>query len=141
MDLRELAKRIDAMLRKAGADFEQLSEMEDHGCIWGYELDEDTSGFISCEDNASGIDIPTVSITVSLGRIDELRRGDLLDLLEVNGDLLGAGLTVTLPMGEDRGRVLLLQTKMRADAFDPQKFDDYIDVLMDLMELYFVSDE
>lgn len=100
MDLIQFSKDIENVLRKAASEIDQISPASEDGALWGFELEDDASGFLSLESNEGTFDVPTVTISLSSGAIEEITKDDLLDLLTINGDLLGASLTITPPLGE-----------------------------------------
>lgn len=102
MDLIRFSRDVENVLRKVATEFDQLSQPTEDGALWGFELEDDASGFVSLESNQGTLDVPTVTISLSLGAIEEVSREDLMDLLTINGDLLGASLTITLPWVRNR---------------------------------------
>lgn len=140
MDMNHLCLKIEAALAETGTEFERLDEPSSEGGAWGYEINEDFSGFITCENNTDDLSIPTISVSLSLGPVTELNREDLLDLLDINGDLLGAGLTITPPLAEEGDRFLLLQRRIPADKFEPNQIKDTITHLVHLTELFFTEE-
>lgn len=140
MDLVQFATEIENVLRKAASEIDLISPVSEDGALWGFELEDDASGFVSLELNQGTFDVPTVTISLSLGAIEEISKDDLLDLLTINGDLLGASLTITPPLGEAQEEFLMLQTKFMATEFSEDMFAKSITSLMTQMSIFFESE-
>ena len=140
MDLIQFSKEIENVLRKAASEIDQISPASEDGALWGFELEDDASGFLSLESNEGTFDVPTVTISLSLGAIEEITKDDLLDLLTINGDLLGASLTITPPLGEAQEEFLMLQTKFLATDFSEEMFAKSITSLMTQMSIFFEAE-
>jgi hypothetical protein len=140
MDLIQFSKDIENVLRKAASEIDQISPASEDGALWGFELEDDASGFLSLESNEGTFDVPTVTISLSLGAIEEITKDDLLDLLTINGDLLGASLTITPPLGEAQEEFLMLQTKFLATEFSEEMFAKSITSLMTQMSIFFEAE-
>ena len=137
MDLIKFAAEMEQVLRKVASEFEPVSEPSEDGALWGFELDDEASGFLSLESNEGTLDVPTVTVSLSLGSIEEVSREDLMDLLTINGDLLGASLTITPPLGEEQEEFLMLQTKFVASEFSEEMFTKSMTSLMTQMSIFF----
>ncbi|MFP4070503.1 MAG: hypothetical protein ACLFTB_00495 [Desulfovibrionales bacterium] len=137
MDLTTLAQAIDKMLQESANEAELLSEITSDGAVWGFEMEEDVSGFISCETNAGTGDVATVSISLSLGSTQGLDRDDLLELLLINGEMLDAHITVTPPFEDSPEQFLLMQRKLPAERFDPREFNDNLELVKKTADLFF----
>ena len=140
MDLIKFAKDMEVVLRKVATEFEMVSPAAEDGALWGFELDEEASGFLSLESNQGTLDVPTVTVSLSLGSIEEVTKEDLMDLLTINGDLLGASLTITPPLGEEQEEFLMLQTKFVATEFSEDTFNKSITSLMTQMSIFFEAE-
>jgi hypothetical protein len=140
MDLVTLAREIEEELGKSAGLSERLTDIGPDGAVFGFELSEEVSGFVSCESNQDGIGSPTVSISLSLGSVQELNRRDLLDLLLINGDMLNATITVTPEFDDSEDQFLLLQRKIRAEEFDPASFADHVESLRKMADLFFAEE-
>lgn len=140
MDLIKFAKDMEVVLRKVATEFEMVSPAADDGALWGFELGEEASGFLSLESNQGTLDVPTVTVSLSLGSIEEVTKEDLMDLLTINGDLLGASLTITPPLGEEQEEFLMLQTKFVATEFSEDTFNKSITSLMTQMSIFFEAE-
>ena len=140
MDMIKFAKDMEAVLRKVATEFEPISEPAEDGALWGFELGEDASGFLSLESNQGTLDVPTVTVSLSLGSIEEVTKEDLMDLLTINGDLLGASLTITPPLGEEQEEFLMLQTKFVATEFTEDMFNKSVTSLMTQMSIFFETE-
>lgn len=140
MDLIQFSKEIEDVLRKAASEVDLISPPSEDGALWGFELEDDASGFVSLESNQGTFDVPTVTISLSLGAIEEIGKDDLIDLLTINGDLLGASLTITPPLGEAQEEFLMLQTKFVASEFSEDMFTKSITSLMTQMSIFFEAE-
>jgi hypothetical protein len=140
MDLIKFAKDMEVVLRKVATEFEMVSPAAEDGALWGFELGEEASGFLSLESNQGTLDVPTVTVSLSLGSIEEVTKEDLMDLLTINGDLLGASLTITPPLGEEQEEFLMLQTKFVATEFSEDMFNKSITSLMTQMSIFFEAE-
>ncbi|PKN43482.1 MAG: hypothetical protein CVU60_00195 [Deltaproteobacteria bacterium HGW-Deltaproteobacteria-18] len=140
MDLIKFAKEMETVLKTAATESELVSPASEDGAIWGFELGEDASGFLSLESNEGTLDVPTVTVSLSLGSIEEISKEDLMDLLIINGDLLGASLTITPPLGEEQEEFLMLQTKFVASDFSEDMFNKSVTSLMTQMSIFFEAE-
>jgi hypothetical protein len=140
MDLIQFAPEIEKVLRKVASEIDLISPVSEDGALWGFELEDDASGFVSLESNQGTLDVPTVTISLSLGAIEEISKDDLIDLLTINGDLLGASLTITPPLGEEQEEFLMLQTKFVATEFSEDMFTKSITSLMTQMSIFFEAE-
>jgi hypothetical protein len=140
MDLMKFANDIESVLKKVASESEPVSPATEDGAIWGFELGEDASGFVSLESNQGTLDVPTVTVSLSLGSIEDVSKEDLMDLLIINGDLLGASLTITPPLGEEQEEFLMLQTKFVATDFSEDMFNKSVTSLMTQMSIFFEAE-
>jgi hypothetical protein len=140
MNLVQFANEMEGVLRKVASEWEPVSAATEDGALWGFELGEDASGFLSLESNQGTLDVPTVTVSLSLGSIEEVSKEDLMDLLIINGDLLGASLTITPPLGEEQEEFLMLQTKFVATDFSEDMFTKSITSLMTQMSIFFEAE-
>ncbi|AMD93737.1 hypothetical protein AXF15_11940 [Desulfomicrobium orale DSM 12838] len=140
MDLVAFAQKMEAVLKKAASEYEPISPAAEDGALWGFELGEEGSGFLSLEPNQGTFDLPTVTVSLSLGPIEDAGREDLLDLLTLNGDLLGASLTVTPPLGDEQEEFLMLQTKFPAEEFSEDMFNKSVTSLMTQISIFFEAE-
>jgi len=140
MDLIKFAEEMETVLKAAATESELVSPASEDGAIWGFELVEDASGFLSLESNQGTLDVPTVTVSLSLGSIEEVSKEDLMDLLIINGDLLGASLTITPPLGEEQEEFLMLQTKFVASDFSEDMFNKSVTSLMTQMSIFFEAE-
>ncbi len=140
MDLIKFATDMEVVLRKVATESELVSPAAEDGAMWGFELGEEASGFLSLESNQGTLDVPTVTVSLSLGSIEEVTKEDLMDLLTINGDLLGASLTITPPLGEEQEEFLMLQTKFVATEFSEDMFNKSITSLMTQMSIFFEAE-
>ena len=140
MDLIQFAPEIEKVLRKVASEIDLISPVSEDGALWGFELEDVACGFVSLESNQGTLDVPTVTISLSLGAIEEISKDDLIDLLTINGDLLGASLTITPPLGEEQEEFLMLQTKFVATEFSEDMFTKSITSLMTQMSIFFEAE-
>ena len=71
MDLVAFAQKMEAVLKKAASEYEPISPAAEDGALWGFELGEEGSGFLSLEPNQGTFDLPTVTVSLSLGPIED----------------------------------------------------------------------
>ena len=140
MDMMKFDKNIEVVLKKVATESEPVSPATEDGGIWGFELGEDASGVLSLESNQGTLDVPTVTVSLSLGSIEEVSKEDLMDLLIINGDLLGASLTITPPLAEEQEEFLMLQTKFVATDFSEDMFNKSVTSLMTQMSIFFEAE-
>lgn len=140
MDLMAFAKDMEGVLRKVASEWEPVSEASEDGALWGFELGDEASGFLALDSNTGTLDVPTVTVSLSLGAIEDVTKEDLMDLLTINGDLLGASLTITPPLGEEQEEFLMLQTKFLATEFSADMFNKSITSLMTQMSIFFEAE-
>jgi hypothetical protein len=137
MDLIVFAKKIESVLKKTTSEFEPISSATEDGALWGFEMDEEGSGFLALDANRGTFDLPTVTVSLSLGALEDATEEDLLDLLALNGDLLGASLALTPPLGDAEEEFLMLQTKFPAVDFSEEIFTNSVMSLMAQMVMFF----
>lgn len=140
MNVIELAKEMEAVLRKVAVEWEPMAPPSEDGAMWGFELEDEISGFLSLDSNEGTLDVPTVAVSLSLGAIEEISSDDLKDLLAINGDLLGAVLTITPPLGAEEEEFLMLQTKFMAAEFSEDMLTKSLTSLMTQMSIFFESE-
>ena len=51
MDLVAFAQKMEAVLKKAASEYEPIFPAAEDGALWGFELGEEGSGFLSLEPN------------------------------------------------------------------------------------------
>jgi hypothetical protein len=136
MDTKQLIARTEDVLSRVSEEYERLTDATEDGVVWGLELDEDTTGFISMETNEV-LDRLMVSVSLSLGSTQDLSREDLLSVLLVNRDLPGACLTVTPPFEDSPEQFLLLNKMLAAGDFEPDMIPEYFNHLRDLVDRFF----
>lgn len=137
MDLLAYAHRIETVLRATAVEMETIYEPDQEYAMWGFELEDETSGFLMLIDKTSTFDEPLVTLSFTLGPVDEASEDDLKDLLSVNSELYDASLTITPPMGEDDDEFLLLQTKFPAAEFSAERFALALSSLSKQFALFF----
>lgn len=132
MDLIKYAQSMGSVLKRHCDSIALLGEMKEDSVMWCFSMPvvindtgEDTlCGMISCETNEEDIGIPTVSISISLGKITGFSREKLLHLLTINSDFYGARLFVApFPDGSE---VLWLGHRVSVEDFNPEKFGEYV---------------
>ncbi len=135
MDFVQLGQQIEAMFKTEEVEAELLGELNEDGGIWGFNIDEDISGFLRCHYAEIGPREPIVCISLSLGALGDYERDDLLGLLEMNGMLYSMQLTVMPELADQE--IVLLQRGMPAKQFQPADFPRHIQELVDVMDEYF----
>lgn len=141
MDMLKLAQKLETVLRKTVGEWEPVSPPSEDGAVWGFELDDDANGFLSLDSNEGTFDVPTITVALSLGVLEDVSIDDLKELLAINGDLLGASLTLTPPLGDGQEEFLMLQTKFPAAEFSEKIFKDSLDMLVAQLSIFFDSDD
>ncbi|MFW6324276.1 MAG: hypothetical protein ACOC0U_04355 [Desulfovibrionales bacterium] len=136
MHSNQLIKAIEESLTRYAEDFERLSDQTEDEALWGVEVNESASGFISLEKN-DFLDDYVLTFSLSLGSVEDLSREDLLELLLLNRDLPGSCLTVTPPFSDSPEQFLLLYKMAPARDFQPDTIPRQLDHLQDLMESFF----
>lgn len=137
MDFSILAQKVEEALGQQTLEFEVLVPVMDDGAMWGFMLANELSGFVTLEANLDTYNLPTLSIALSLGALEEVGREDLLDLLDLNGQLLGVSLTMTPALGEEQTEFLLLQTKFLAMEFTPENLANSLLHLETQLSIFF----
>ena len=140
MDLTKMSGEMETVLRKIASESDLITPLSEDGALWGFELADEASGFLSLEANTGTFDVPTVTVSLSLGAIEDISKEDLLDLLAINGDLLGASLTITPPLGDGQEEFLMLQTKFVASEFSEEAFNKSLTSLMTQMSIFFEAE-
>lgn len=140
MDLNALAKEMERVLRTVAVEYDLAAPVSEDGALWGFELEEDASGFLSLESNQGTYDVPTVTVSLSLGPLEDVSVEELKELLIINGDLLGASLTITPPLGTEQEEFLLLQTRFVATEFSEEMLNKSLSSLMTQMSLFFEAE-
>ncbi len=135
MDFVQLGQQIEAMFKAEEVEFELLDELNEDGGVWGFNIDEDVSGFLRCHYAEIGPREPIVCISLSLGALGDYEREDLLGLLEMNGMLYSMQLTVMPEL--DEHDIVLLQRSLPAEQFQVADFPRHIQDLVDVMDEYF----
>lgn len=140
MDLFKMAQEVVAVVQEECSDFEELVPASEDSAVWGFIIDEDTSGFVFLDANLGTFDVATVTISLSLGTLEDITKDDLLELLSVNGELLGASLTITPPFGDEQEEFLMLQTKFLATEFSKTMFVNSLNSLVAQISLFFAAE-
>lgn len=140
MDLQHYADAMENVLRAVASEMDAIYPLDEEGAMWGFELENEISGFLALDTNTGTFDEPTVTLSLSLGPIEDATADDMKDLLALNGDLFNATLTVTPPMGDTGEEFLMLQTKFLAAEFSAERFDAAMTSLARQMTLFFEAD-
>lgn len=140
MDMTAIAENIETALQAIASEIDAIAPLSEDGALWGFELEDEASGFVALDLNQGTFDVPTVTISLSLGTIEDISKDDLLDLLAINGDLLGASLTVTPPLGDEQAEFLMLQTKFMAGEFSKEMLTKSMTSLLTQMSIFFEMD-
>jgi hypothetical protein len=127
MNLKYLANQIQEELVKQCRSYELMGEIDQDGGAWFFDINDDVCGFISCESNAQDINIPTVSVALRISEISGFTAGDIEALLVKNGDFFAGSLVLTC---FDNVKLLCLQTRIHAEAYNPDDFHQYLNNLL-----------
>ncbi|GAB1409525.1 hypothetical protein MASR1M90_06790 [Desulfovibrionales bacterium] len=137
MDLQAYAKKVETVLRAAAVEMETIHDLDQGNSMWGFELEDETSGFVLLVDKTATFDKPVVVVSFTLGPLDDASEDDLKDLLALNGELHDACLTITPPMGDDDEEFLMLQTRFPAVEFSAERFAQALSSLRTQYSLFF----
>ncbi len=170
MELADFAVYIEEILAEVATEYEcAMVDENDIGVFWLFMLEETISGFVAAEDNKDSIDINTVTIGIHLEDITDLYKDELVNLLDINGKLINANLSVfQFPvkvseqevaegMGADGGfegldegdeeaevelrDLLTIQTRLPLEAFAPEDFEALVNNLMFQVEMFLGGDD
>ncbi len=138
MDLLELGQGIGAHLEKECKKVDVVEEPNSEGGAWRFAYEGDLIGFMSCENNADDLDIPTVSTAVCLGDVTKADKKFLFLLLEVNGSFWRAHFTI---QEMDKTRLLFIERRELAESYDPDSFGTCINELLEQYDLFMQEPE
>lgn len=93
----------------------------------------DLVGFFSCEDNASDIQTPTISMAIFLYDITNASKSQLLELFAVNGDMHGCWFSAECI--DDRWK-LVLNRRIMIDSYQPGELRDNIVLMLDRFSIF-----
>lgn len=129
MNLFELGSAIDQELKNVVDSYELLGDkFDENEGSWFFAFENpNLIGFISYEQNKEDLNVPTVSIAVSLGEATELTQDDLVSLLDINGELINASLSIQDLDENSRG--LFINRRVPAELFEPKGFLAHIEDL------------
>jgi hypothetical protein len=135
MNMQETSRDLLGVLEKVCMAIEPLGEPDADGAAWFCKMENDLSCLVECNSNAEDIDIPTITIALSLGCVSDYEKEDFLDLLSRNGDFWRATLNAHM-LGESW--ILFLQYKVMADSFkmEPAEFVGCIEHLLTQYEMF-----
>ncbi len=140
MEPRILAKSLDRIIKANSTHCETMPGILGGGKVWQFVTNE-TGGFVFMDTGEETVGIPTVSVSLVLDLAEEYDREDLLELLYANMALVDAvvcGMPSPVP---DEDAILLLQHKVRMDAFDPEEFPKIVEYLIAQREILYSEDE
>lgn len=136
--LQQYVDLIEQVLPRVVSEWELLGDINEDGAVWGFDIEEDdASGFVVLESNVGSYDVPTVSVSLSLGPVSEADRDDLLDMLAISAQLLDACMTITPPIGEEGEEYFLIQTKFLAKDFSEARILSAIKSLATQLDMFF----
>jgi len=148
-----------------------LLDEEEIGILWSFVIEESLSGFIGIDENEDTFKMRTVTIGLHLKEITGASREELLELFAANTELMNANLSVVqLPArpesdesdeevpyadegedmlfdddeeGEGNGdrEILVIQTRLPLDAFEPDDFQGFVSNLIFQADLFLNPDE
>ena len=152
MEAADFAVKIEEVMNEECTAYECIFEDEEEiGRIWKFQIEETIDGYIAIEENEETIGIQTVSIGLYLRDITDYSRDDLLELFYANADFLNASFSIVkipVPVEDQRipdldeedpedeeieteeHEILTIQSRMPADAFDPNDFKTYIENML-----------
>jgi len=133
MDLLSLANGIETHLQKECKQVEVLTEYNSDSCSWQFVLDDELTGYVSCEKGAEYLDLPTVTIAVCLGDLADANKEDLLHLFEVNGFFYRTHFTV---QKIEESWMLFIGYKVMAESYRPEEFQECIDHILSQYSYY-----
>ncbi len=130
------------------------------GVLWTFLIEDTISGYLGIEDNEDTLNVKTVSVGLHLKDITDSTREDLLEILGVNAELINANFSVVKfpakPSKEDEKEepvfveegedlifdeeddeeeedmrdLLIIQTRLPFDAFEPEDFGAFVKNLL-----------
>lgn len=148
-----------------------LLDEEEIGILWSFVIEESISGYIGIDENEDTFKMRTVTLGLHLKEITGASREELIEIFGMNNELMNANLSVVqLPArpqeeqgdeevpyadeGEDMvfedeeddeangdREILVIQTRLPFDAFDPDDFQGFVSNLIFQADLFLNRDE
>ena len=129
MNLFELGSAIEQELKSTVDSYELLGEkFDEQEGSWFFAFeDPNLIGFISYEENKEDLNVPTVSLAISLGEASELTLEDLQNLLDISGELINASFSIQNLDEENKG--LFINRRIPVQLFNPKELNAHIEDL------------
>lgn len=123
--MKTIESRLSEVLSSSCQKVELLAS-DDEMVLWLFDLDDDTSGMVTLEDNADLGIPPTVSIAIAVASAATLSREEMLKLFDLNGLLYHASITASEVGGQ---WTFYLQWRDALAHFKPEEFLEKINHL------------
>ncbi len=156
MEPADFAVKIEEVMTEECSSYEcVLLDDNEIGILWTFLIEDTISGYLGIEDNEDTLKVKTVSVGLHLKDITEYGRDEVLEILEKNADLINANFSVVKfpvkdnaekePVFVDEGEdliyddedeeeemrdLLIIQTRLPFDAFDPADFGAFVQNLL-----------
>ncbi len=153
MEAADFAVKIEEVMAEECSAYECVYEDEEEiGRIWKFQIEDSIDGYLALEENEETIGIQTVAIGLYLLDITDYEREDLFGLLQMNANFLNSSLSVVRipaksenqegeavnldeedPVEDEEDSesfVLTIQTRIPADAFEPNDFKTHVDNML-----------
>ena len=163
MEIVDFGVAIEEIMDKECSAYECLvHDDDDVGYLWSFVIEDSIGGFVGVEDNEDTFGIHTATVGLHLKDVTNHTREQLIDILEMNTEMINACFGVTkfpasLPEGEDEmedailemidgnespeREMLVIQSRIPLDVFEPADFMGYVQNLMFQAELMLVGPE
>lgn len=130
MNLLNLCKFMEEELGDNFDSFELLGDAYDEaGGSWFFALDEENvAGFVSCENNKENLNVPTVSIAISLNYTCDYSMEELLKLFDLNGEFINAALSIQKI--DEATKRLFINRRLLAKNLDIKSIRTHVDDLI-----------
>jgi hypothetical protein len=166
MELADFAVHIEEVMAEVATEYECImTDENDVGTFWHFILEDALSGYIGVEETEGLGDIKTVNLGLHLKDITDASRGELMELLEINGELINANFSVikypasaptddSVPFAEEGEDLdydeqvepelrdlLIIQSRIPFEVFAPEDFDAFVSNLMFQADMFLMGDE
>jgi hypothetical protein len=167
MELADFAVQIEEVMAEVTTEYECIMlDDNDIGVLWHFILEDAISGYIAVEENETYGDIKTVNLGLHLKDITDASKSELMELLEINGELINANFSVIkypvndpeeeegvpfIEEGEDIDYdtpeepelrdLLIIQSRVPFEVFTPDDFDAFVNNLMFQADMFLNGDE
>lgn len=160
MEPADFAVKIEEVMIEECSSYEcVLLDENEIGVLWTFLIEDTISGYLGIEENEDTLNVKTVSVGLHLKDLTDATREELLEILEVNAELINANFgvvkipasppkeegdeeSVFVEEGEDlifddddeeeeeMRDLLIIQTRLPFDAFDPNDFGAFVKNLL-----------